>query len=501
MLVLFSASWVRGKYAEHRMNMLEERQRAMLPGDQAAAEARARERRREALEKHLQRTELAEAALCRKQIKELRAAWEPTKARVVYRNEKGYAEDHARVLAAKAHNAPITAEIRRLEKKAAEHERAAAEQRGAFFAAERVEEEPRGDDGDTGNASAPAPQKQTTMFPCPQSDCNAFVVSAARDARTEKSTACCRVCKTQVCLLCRECVVVVADAADAPPPPHACNPDVVASVKALARDTKPCPRCAVPIFKVSGCPQMMCTSCHTIFSWDTLKIQVGGVVHNPHYYEWRQRQRAAAAAAGGGADGGGAGAAGGDDACGDDGIDDARLNHLAGTEEFGDFVMRIRHISDVRLAEVNGTGDDFRELRIRFLAGELSVREWKLRLLRAERLAEWRAANAMLLTTFVRVVKDILVFHAVGVIGCSDPQQLRTARRDRVLRDIRAIAETLSAEAGAQAAAFQRHPKQRLRFVVEATAAFGYRPARLELDVATEDRLLHPDRAGVFWRT
>jgi hypothetical protein len=56
----------------------------------------------------------------------------------------------------------------------------------------------------------------------------------------------------------------------------------------LAKDTKNCPKCTTPIFKINGCDQMYCTQCHTAFSWTNGAIEKG-VIHNPHYYEYQRR--------------------------------------------------------------------------------------------------------------------------------------------------------------------------------------------------------------------
>ena len=70
---------------------------------------------------------------------------------------------------------------------------------------------------------------------------------------------------------------------------HKCDPDLVATVKLLSKDTKSCPACATPIHKIHGCDQMYCTQCHTAFSWNKGTIE-RGVVHNPHFYEFQRAQ-------------------------------------------------------------------------------------------------------------------------------------------------------------------------------------------------------------------
>jgi hypothetical protein len=80
---------------------------------------------------------------------------------------------------------------------------------------------------------------------------------------------------------CRHCHEVEAEG-------HACDPDQVATAQLLAADTKPCPQCSSPIFKVDGCDQMWCTQCHVAFSWRSGAVETR--VHNPHYYEWMRQQ-------------------------------------------------------------------------------------------------------------------------------------------------------------------------------------------------------------------
>ena len=66
---------------------------------------------------------------------------------------------------------------------------------------------------------------------------------------------------------------------------HKCNPDIVANIQELKKNTKPCPKCHIPIYKTEGCDQMWCIQCHTAFSWKSGTIEKG-IIHNPHYFEY-----------------------------------------------------------------------------------------------------------------------------------------------------------------------------------------------------------------------
>jgi hypothetical protein len=88
----------------------------------------------------------------------------------------------------------------------------------------------------------------------------------------------CGVCAKQFCSKCRE--PKAADEEDT----HTCDPALVATIKAILVDSRPCPTCGTAISRVSGCDQMFCTQCDTAFSYTTGKV-VTGVIHNPHYFE------------------------------------------------------------------------------------------------------------------------------------------------------------------------------------------------------------------------
>jgi hypothetical protein len=104
----------------------------------------------------------------------------------------------------------------------------------------------------------------STSFTCPIDACNGVVKNGK-----------CSDCKKTICAKCRE--ERLAN--------HECNSDTLNTIKLLKKDTKGCPRCKTPIYKIDGCDQMFCTNCKTAFSWRTLVIHTG-IIHNPHYHEY-----------------------------------------------------------------------------------------------------------------------------------------------------------------------------------------------------------------------
>lgn len=107
-------------------------------------------------------------------------------------------------------------------------------------------------------------------FPCPREGCLGMI-----NPNTEEKHYTCPVCLDK---LCKKCYIPIKDK-------HKCDKSVVATMKMIMKDSKPCPECKTPISRVSGCPQMWCVACHTAFNYETGE-KVKGVVHNPHYFEY-----------------------------------------------------------------------------------------------------------------------------------------------------------------------------------------------------------------------
>jgi len=220
---------------------------------------------------------------------------------------------------------------------------------------------------------------------CPVEDCRGFLSTALK-------------CGTCSIWACKDCHMSKKSKDDHE---HKCDPDLVATVKLLADDTKPCPSCTTPIFKISGCDQMYCTSCHTPFSWTSGKIEKG-VIHNPHYYE---AQRAL--------NGGVVPRNRGDVRCGgipriwllEDKLRGSKVNFVGLSEVH----RSINHINHVELPKFrNQLGDvDNSQLRVDYLLGKIDDKKWKSKLKAKMKKQEKDREINQILSMYTQTVSDI----------------------------------------------------------------------------------------------
>ena len=130
------------------------------------------------------------------------------------------------------------------------------------------------------NNNGESKDKKVFIKKCPVDDCEGFLSSSWK----------CGVCSTWVCPECFEIKGKTSDECSKQQldEQHTCNPNSLETAKLIKAETRGCPSCGVPIYKISGCDQMWCTQCKVAFSWRTGR-RVHGVIHNPHFYEF-QRQ-------------------------------------------------------------------------------------------------------------------------------------------------------------------------------------------------------------------
>lgn len=250
------------------------------------------------------------------------------------------------------------------------------------------------------------------MMRCVRDGCEGFVSTAYK----------CGLCDAHIC---KDCHAVKTDDA------HACAPDAVASVTALKRESRPCPKCAAPISKIDGCDQIWCTLCKTAFSWNTGKIETG-VIHNPHYYQWMREsgQTIPRRDVPGGPCGGGM-----------NGIL-FRLNELDAhvrinialdnqkkadllykRNRIGDIIPHYNHLRAVTLRLPVDDGEESRrQWRVMRLVGEMDDAAWKKRLQMQEKAAEKERAWRQLYEMYVNCFSDIITPENLAIkTGDDDP--------------------------------------------------------------------------------
>lgn len=117
---------------------------------------------------------------------------------------------------------------------------------------------------------------------CPEENCRGLI----------KNDWTCALCEIVVC---RTCKIKIAEKDTSEKDKteirknHTCDKDYVKSLEEIKKSTKPCPQCKVPIIRSSGCAQIWCTECHIAFDYKTGEVVTSGVIHNPHYLEWRRQ--------------------------------------------------------------------------------------------------------------------------------------------------------------------------------------------------------------------
>jgi hypothetical protein len=111
-------------------------------------------------------------------------------------------------------------------------------------------------------------EKKQFIMPCQADGCKGFLSTGYK----------CELCDLKTCSKCLEIILEE----------HECKEESIASAEMIRKETKPCPKCATPTYKIDGCNQMWCVKCNTPWDWITCKI-VNGTIHNPHYYQFLQQ--------------------------------------------------------------------------------------------------------------------------------------------------------------------------------------------------------------------
>ena len=225
-------------------------------------------------------------------------------------------------------------------------------------------------------------KKNTFIRSCPVDDCRGFLSTSLK----------CGTCGIRAC---KDCHMPKNEE-------HKCDPDLVATVKLLSKNTKPCPACATLIYKINGCDQMYCTQCHTAFSWTRGTID-RGVIHNPHFYIVQKEMN-----------GGNAPRVRGDNLrCGGP-PDIWQIRYAlitAGvffpfTDQAHMLINRITHNELPRYPHIIGEVDNS-SLRVDYLMGRINEKQWISKLKSKMKKQEKNGEINMVLSMFTQTMSDI----------------------------------------------------------------------------------------------
>lgn len=214
----------------------------------------------------------------------------------------------------------------------------------------------------------PTSSSSTFIKKCPVDDCRGYLSTQWK----------CGICQTRVCAKCGE-----LKAED-----HECIESNIKTMELLRKDTKNCPKCAIPIHFIDGCRQMWCTQCHVAFDWKTLKIEKGRV-HNPHFYEWQRNNNN--------------GVAPRVDDCED--IND-NLDFLRITQSYT--LIRIHRFRADLLQQLITLEEDNTDIRLKYLKQEITETEFKTKIQRRNKQFLLKCDIHEIAQTFCLASNDIL---------------------------------------------------------------------------------------------
>lgn len=196
----------------------------------------------------------------------------------------------------------------------------------------------------------------------------------------------CGICENHTC---SECFVITGKVKECG---HICKPEDIETANLIKKSCKGCPNCGQMIEKTQGCDQIFCTSCHTAFDWETLKTIKLENVHNPHYFEWRNKNNNGAQER-----------TPGDIPCG--GLpNDNFLYKIVRNKlqiDIMDKYRFTRHVQQVELQRYRETHEDTDDLRVKYLLKEISKEEIQRLLQNRERKNERNKAIRDVLDTYV----------------------------------------------------------------------------------------------------
>lgn len=223
-------------------------------------------------------------------------------------------------------------------------------------------------------------ERKKFVLKCPDVHCRGFLSTQYKCGNCEK-------------YYCKDCHVEKIEN-------HECNEDDKKTIELLTTNTKQCPKCFIPIFKLEGCFMMFCTECHTPFDWNSGKI-LNGVIHNPHYFEWLRNQDRDIPQNGGD--------------CGDQRgiphIRSFRFLSIAEQNRLTVLIQTLTHIQHVTIPSLTEHEERFirnRDLRIKYLNGQVDREYMKWMIQKRDKSSQKKRLMLMLWQMFIMSYTDLL---------------------------------------------------------------------------------------------
>lgn len=187
---------------------------------------------------------------------------------------------------------------------------------------------------------------------------------------------------------------------------HVCDENVLQSIDVIKRETKLCPQCKIPIYKIDGCSQMWCVKCHTPFDWNSGKV-ITGMFHNPHFTDYMM----------------------------DHGISRDELNYYEITRitpmdmipQVKQFIEHYQHIQMAVLPEFKPVDETkFTKHRINYILGNMTEQQWITNIVKLYNSSKRDDDIRIILQQYVDNIIQLLITYQNGQIDSHNVVQTMT---------------------------------------------------------------------------
>jgi hypothetical protein len=179
---------------------------------------------------------------------------------------------------------------------------------------------------------------------------------------------------------------------------HECNEDEKATIQLLKKESKPCPKCEMPISRIDGCSQVWTPCCKIAFDWNTGKID-NGRIHSPEYFAYIQRTI------------GSVPRERGDFPCGE--VNEYDIFMMCPPNYHNDIFKLYRlknHVNNVILNRLPRNVDELnhRDLGLKYLMSEITEKNWRINIAKREKKRDKNSHLYDIFYTFTTIVNELL---------------------------------------------------------------------------------------------